>query len=111
MQATTLTKALMTCVATSALLTTYGFAQGVHGKPLPKERAAADAASSSRIQVPNRPATAVFQGEQGKQNTEIFFDAATQIVTAKILVQDPNGYFIPNIRRDNFAVYENGVRQ
>jgi VWFA-related protein len=61
--------------------------------------------------VPNRPATAVFQGEQGKQNTEIFFDAATQIVTAKILVQDPNGYFIPNIRRDNFAVYENGVRQ
>jgi VWFA-related protein len=28
-----------------------------------------------------------------------------------LLVQDPNGYFIPNIRRENFAVYENGVRQ
>jgi hypothetical protein len=29
----------------------------------------------------------------------------------KLLVQDPNGYFIPNLRRDNFVVYENGVRQ
>jgi len=28
-----------------------------------------------------------------------------------MLVQDPNGYFIPNIRRDNFLVYENGTRQ
>jgi VWFA-related protein len=29
----------------------------------------------------------------------------------KLLVQDPAGYFIPNLHRDNFAVYENGVRQ
>jgi hypothetical protein len=27
------------------------------------------------------------------------------------VVQDPKGYFIHNIRRGNFAVYENGVRQ
>jgi VWFA-related protein len=33
------------------------------------------------------------------------------MVTLKLLVQDPNGYFIPNIRRNNFVVYENGVRQ
>jgi Ca-activated chloride channel homolog len=26
-------------------------------------------------------------------------------------VQDPNGYFIPTLRRDNFAVFENGTRQ
>jgi VWFA-related protein len=32
-------------------------------------------------------------------------------VTIKFQVQDPNGYFLPNIRRDNFAVYEDGVRQ
>jgi hypothetical protein len=33
------------------------------------------------------------------------------MVTIKLLVQDPNGYFIRNIRRDNFVVYENGIRQ
>src|SRR6185503_5403509 len=38
-------------------------------------------------------------------------DPTTRMVTLKMLVQDPNGYFIPNIRRDNFAVYEDGVRQ
>jgi hypothetical protein len=42
---------------------------------------------------------------------EIHFDPTTQVVTIKMLVQDPKGYFIPNIRRENFAVYEDGVRQ
>jgi len=27
------------------------------------------------------------------------------------MVEDPNGYFLPNIRRENFAVYEDEVRQ
>jgi len=27
------------------------------------------------------------------------------------MVEDPNGYFVPNIRRENFAVYEDGVQQ
>jgi hypothetical protein len=36
-------------------------------------------------------------------------DPANHVVTAKLLVQDPQGYFIRNIRRDNFAVYEEGV--
>jgi len=65
----------------------------------------------SQVRVPDRPATPLFQGEQGNQKTEIQFDPQTAMVTIKMLVQDPNGYFIPNIRRDNFAVYENGVRQ
>ncbi len=67
--------------------------------------------AQTQLQVPNRPAAALFQGQQGQQKTEVYFDPATQLVTAKILVQDPNGYFIPNLRRENFAVYENGVRQ
>jgi VWFA-related protein len=64
-----------------------------------------------QIQVPNRPAAALFQGEQGKQGSEIHYDQNTGMVTIKMQVQDPNGYFIPNIRRDNFVVYENNVRQ
>lgn len=64
-----------------------------------------------QVHVPNRPASALFQGTQGKQRTEIQFDPSTGIVTVKLLVQDPNGYFIPNIRRENFVVYENGARQ
>jgi Ca-activated chloride channel family protein len=63
------------------------------------------------IHVPNRPEAALFQGAQGKQRTEIHFEPATGVVTLKTLVQDANGYFIPNIRRENFVVYENGVRQ
>jgi VWFA-related protein len=68
-------------------------------------------ATAGQIRVPDRASTPMFKGEQGKQRTEIHFDPATGMVTIKLLVQDPNGYFIPNLRRDNFVVYENGVRQ
>jgi VWFA-related protein len=64
-----------------------------------------------QIRIPNRASAPVFSGKEGKARTEIQFDPATSMVTVKLLVQDPNGYFIPNIRRDNFVVYENGVRQ
>ena len=74
-------------------------------------QASNDSAPQTQVQVPNRPSTALFQGAQGKQRTEIHFDPTTQVVTIKMLVQDTKGYFIPNIRRENFAVYENGVRQ
>ncbi len=67
--------------------------------------------SQQQITIPNRPATPLFKGPQGKQKTEIHFDPSTKTVTLKLLVQDPNGYFIPNIHPDNFVVYENGVRQ
>jgi len=70
----------------------------------------ASLATSRRLQIPNRPAP-LFTGEQGKQRTEIHFDPLTSDVTMKLLVQDPSGYFIPDLHRDNFAVYENGVRQ
>jgi Ca-activated chloride channel homolog len=67
--------------------------------------------AAERIHIPNRAPNPLFQGHQGKQKTEIHFDPATGLVTMKLLVQDPSGYFIPNIRRENFAVYENGERQ
>jgi VWFA-related protein len=65
----------------------------------------------AKVNVPARPNAALFQGEQGNQKTEVSFNPSTRMVTLKMLVQDPNGYFIPNIRRENFAVYEDGVRQ
>jgi Ca-activated chloride channel homolog len=68
-------------------------------------------ASGGQIQIPSRAATPLFKGKQGQQKTEIHFDPATRMVTLKLLVQDPNGNFIPNIKPDNFVVYENGVRQ
>src|SRR3981081_3306902 len=67
--------------------------------------------SAGQIKVPSRPTSSLFKGGQGTQKTEIHFDPATRTVILKLLVQDSNGYFIPNIRRENFVVYENGVRQ
>src|ERR1700722_3196023 len=69
------------------------------------------ASAWGQIRVPNRASKPLFEGREGKERTEIRFDPATNTVTLKLLVQDPNGYFIPNIRRENFIVYEDGVRQ
>jgi VWFA-related protein len=78
---------------------------------LSAEASTQTAPPTGQIHIPNRATAPLFTGKQGRQKTEISFDSATGIVTLKLLVQDPNGYFIPNIRRDNFVVYENGVRQ
>ena len=66
---------------------------------------------SPQIHVPNRPGKPLFAGQQGRQRTEIHYDPKTGLVRLSLVVQDSNGYFIPDIRRANFAVYENGVRQ
>jgi len=63
------------------------------------------------VTVPNRPVAPLYKGEQGPQHSEIEFTPSTRMVTIKFHIEDPNGYFLPNIRRDNFAVYEDGVRQ
>jgi Ca-activated chloride channel family protein len=65
----------------------------------------------SEVTVPRRPASPLHNGEQGAQRSEIEFVPLTRTVTVKFQVEDPNGYFLPNIRRENFAVYEDGVRQ
>jgi hypothetical protein len=70
-----------------------------------------NSAQPGNLQIPVRPADSLFQGGQGNQKTEIRFDPGSGMVTLKLLVQDPNGFFIPNIRRDNFMVFENDVRQ
>ena len=64
-----------------------------------------------QLTVPNRPGSSLYSGEQGEQRSEIKFAPSNRIVTAKVHVEDPNGYFLPNLRRENFAVYEDGVRQ
>jgi VWFA-related protein len=53
----------------------------------------------------------LFTGEKGSERSEIEFAPASRTVTLNLQVKDPNGYFLPNIRRENFAVYEDGVRQ
>ncbi|MGC1598040.1 MAG: VWA domain-containing protein [Candidatus Acidiferrales bacterium] len=65
----------------------------------------------SQVTVPNRSAGPLYKGEQGTQKSDVMFAPLSRTVTIKFQVQDPNGYFLPNIRRDNFAVYEDGVRQ
>lgn len=104
-------RAHLFCFTASAILTSLGVAQERAGEAVDDTGASADAATSAQVQVPNRPSKALFQGEQGRQRTEIHFDPGTGTVTVKLVVQDPQGYFIPNIRRENFTVYDNGIRQ
>jgi VWFA-related protein len=65
----------------------------------------------SEVRVPNRPPNPLYKGQQGTQRSEIEFTPASRSVTIKLQVEDPSGYFLPNIRRENFAVYEDQVRQ
>ena len=101
----------LACFAAFAVLASLALAREVAGSSQEGGQLTGAPALPAQIHVPNRPSTPLFQGEQGRQKTEIHFDPATRVVTIKMLVQDPNGYFIPNIRRENFAVYEDGVRQ
>jgi hypothetical protein len=93
------------CLVSLSCLSALSIAQGTAGG------AAATESSPAQVHVPNRPSSALFEDGQGSQRTEIAFDPHTQTVTMKLLVQDPNGYFIPNIRRENFAVFENDHRR
>ena len=95
---------IVSCAASALLLIGHVQAQT-------RSTVSSASSESEQVRVPDRPSTALFKGQAGVQKTDIFFDPATRTVTAKLLVQDPHGYFIPNIRRDNFAVYEDGVRQ
>jgi Ca-activated chloride channel homolog len=101
----------LACFAAAGILASLVVTQGVAGTAMDDTGASADSATSAQVQVPNRPSKSLFQGEQGRQRTEIHFDPGTGTVTVKLVVQDPQGYFIPNIRRENFAVYDNGIRQ
>ena len=54
---------------------------------------------------------ALSAGLAQRNNAQVQFDPASGIVTVRMTVHDPSGNLIPNIRRNDFAVYENGVRQ
>lgn len=99
------TKAHIARVAVAAVL--GGLAAGAANSV----RAAVDPSSSAQVYVPHRPSKSLLQGEQGPQRMAIHFDPRTTRVTLELSVQDAHGYFIPNLRRENFAVYENGIRQ
>ena len=62
--------------------------------------------------IPDRPTAPVFKGQSDdERSTEVAYDAASGTVTMKLSVQDLKGFFIPNLRRQHFAVFEDGVRQ
>jgi len=65
----------------------------------------------SQVTVPSRPSQPRYHGAQGEQRSDILFSPSDRIVTIKLRVEDPNGYFLTNLRPENFAVYEDGVRQ
>jgi hypothetical protein len=65
----------------------------------------------SQVTVPAKPGSPLYKGEQGRQRSEVSFIPSNRAVTIKLRVEDPNGYFLPSIRPENFAVYEDGVRQ
>jgi hypothetical protein len=65
-----------------------------------------------QVTIPRRPAKSIFESEPGKLHAlQVAFDPQTQLVKLTLLVEDPEGYFIPNLRRENFAVFEDGVLQ
>lgn len=88
-----------------ACLASMVLAQATCGQAA-REGAPANCAAAAQLNVQNRPFS-----RQGPPRSEIGFDPNTQTVSIKVQLQEPSGYFIPNIRRENFAVYENGKRQ
>lgn len=62
--------------------------------------------ASAQVTVPDRPVKPLFRGQQGEQrSSEIAYEPASRTVTLKLSVQDLNGFFVPNLRRNNFAVF------
>ncbi|HLI29888.1 MAG TPA: VWA domain-containing protein [Terriglobia bacterium] len=53
----------------------------------------------------------LFRGKPGNLHSKVTFEPSSRRVTIEFVVQDPNGYFIPDIHPQNFTVYENGVQQ
>jgi VWFA-related protein len=97
-------------LASSLLIAAASFAWG--WKPLGQQtKPVTQTEQSSQVSVPTHPPNPLFKGEQGPQQSEIKFKPVTRQVTVKLHVEDPDGYFLPNLRRDNFVVYEDGVRQ
>jgi VWFA-related protein len=64
-----------------------------------------------QIGVPGGPSKST-GGDAGRlRPLQVSFDPHTRLVTIRLQVEDPEGYFIPNLRRGNFAVFEDGQPQ
>jgi VWFA-related protein len=69
------------------------------------------ASNASSSPVKTKSDAPLFEGESGRPSTETHYDPATHQVTIRLSVEDLQGNFVPTVRRDNFVIYENGVRQ
>jgi Ca-activated chloride channel family protein len=76
-----------------------------------QNRPLSSSGQGTEVIVPSRPSGPIYKGQQGEQRSEVEFAPASRRVTIKLRVEDPSGYFLPNLRPENFAVYEDGVRQ
>lgn len=63
----------------------------------------------SRLVVPMIAATAVVSGQQTRQTP--VFRATTDYVSTDVIVRDKTGKFVPDLRLDEFQVFEDGVPQ
>ncbi|HEX4076792.1 MAG TPA: VWA domain-containing protein [Candidatus Acidoferrales bacterium] len=98
-------------VAILLLLLVLAIAVRVECRTPGQDSSSRQSSQSAQVTVPARPAIPLFKGQQGKQQSAIAFSSATRKVTIALRVEDPNGYFIPNLHRDNFAVYEDSEPQ
>jgi VWFA-related protein len=99
------------CVAIALFLLSFLAANGQGPNGGSQENSHRQSTGDGTVHVPNRPQYPLFKGRQGKQKSEIRYDPATGAVTIRLVIQDASGYFIPDIRPENFAVYENNIPQ
>jgi Ca-activated chloride channel family protein len=57
------------------------------------------------------PSNQVLHKEQSGKSGSDQLPPASHPVTVRLTIEKPNGPLVANLRRDDFAVYENGVRQ
>src|SRR5437879_3731955 len=74
------------------------------------ERAAHQTTGASHVTIPGSQTMQLCRNESSKQGSDKF-SPANRTVTLNLTVEDPNGSFMPTIRRENVAVYEDGIRQ
>jgi hypothetical protein len=55
-------------------------------------------------------ATTILAG-QGKSSDQTIFRVTTNAVQTSVIVRDKEGRFVPDLRQDEFRVYEDGVPQ
>ena len=91
MPTTNVTKKPLTYLAAFALLAGPLAAKERAVESTKDEQVSKGSEADVRIHVPNRPSTSLFQGKQGGQKAEIYFDPDTHVVTVQIARTRPAG--------------------